>query len=692
MQPSTQTYSQQYDELEKHYLLLNLKDIVRKSLRLIKPKLKIDIIKWAEDNIVLPDTTPIPGPFRIKNSPHLLEILRACVDPEVREVSIMGCSQFGKTLLYSIIWSYYVDNDPSPMLIAHPTDSEVKSFALHKLEPLIDASPILYKKIAKRKKGGTTEDSSTRVKMYPGGWTEIINLTAKGKTRQRTVKRTIADDIDALDVTASSEGDHLFNLEKRTTGYKYDYLHINVSVPHISGSSNIEVKFNAGTREYFNVRCPHCKKEQMFDDDNITWETERRDLLGHEVENKPETAKVSCTGCNHQFTEKERIDLLQSGFYKAKYPNRKTHRSFHLGQISSTLTSLENIAKEKIKAMAALEQGDDEKWESYVNSVKGIPYKKIVATETDAKILIDRREDYIDPKYPKIIPNGVLLLTAFVDAQAGSQIKPPRFEYEVWGWGYAEECWIVDKGIEEGSPEDIKTRERLKQKILSLTYIRKDGLELGVKRVGYDSGFATQSIYELCERMAPKGWYATKGANRYGAPLLPRKISLVNKNKTILLTIGSQACKGIMYERLNTISDSGPKRIHHTKLFCDVEYFDQLTAEHAIQKTVGLMQIIIYDKKKAGIANEAVDLWCGAYAMMKSLNVNWKKFKAHIDEKVGALSNEQLTGDESQQGKEMGLKETVPKSPVLINKPSVQFLKKKNKIRKRTGINTIVNY
>jgi hypothetical protein len=140
---------------------------------------------------------------------------------------------------------------------------------------------------------------------------------------------------------------------------------------------------------------------------------------------------------------------------------------------------------------------------------------------------------------------------------------------------------------------------------------------------------------------------------------------------------------------LNTIVEPGPRRIHHTKAYCDVEYFEQLTAEHAILKTIGLMQIIIYDKKKPNYANEAIDIWCGNYVMMKSLNVNWKKYKENVDEKVGALSNEEA-GDELQQGKNIGAKDVKPKSPVVI-KPLVHGGKKKNK-QKKYSSNVITNY
>ena len=670
------------DRLEKFYLLKNFKEVKLKCQIFLRPRLRPDIINWLEENLVLPDSFPIPGPFRIRNSPHLEEPLRKALDPEVRSIVFMGCSQMAKTLFFICVWAYDVVNDPCPYLYAHPTDGGVKSFALQKLEPVINSSPILKKMIAAKRRGNTDE-SSTRFKIYPGGWVEIISLQSPGKTRQRSVRKIINDDTDEIKITLKSEGSPHSNLETRTTVYKYNYKHFYGSTPRQDASSFIQLKFKEGSQAYYNITCPHCKQTQVFDEDTIEWEKEKVDLMGTEFYNRFDTAKVKCIKCAYLFTESERMDLLQRAKWIHTHPNRVQHLSYQMGKASSTLGSLEKIAEIKVTAEKAAENGDDSLYESYVNNEKGIPYKKIIATEIDAKILIDRREDYIDPDKKNIVPNGVLILTAFVDAQAGSQTKSARFEGEVWGWGVGEECWIVDKFKIEGSPEDRNTREKLKNFLLSLEYVRKDGLRLYVKRIGFDSGWASQSIYELVERMGHKGWYATKGANRYGAPLLPRKVSLVNNEKSILLAIGSQAAKSILYERLGTVIEPGPKRIHHTKLFCDIEYFDQLTANHAIQKTINLLQILIYDKKKHGLADEAADLWLGAYAMMKSLNVNWRKYKASVNAKVGAFSNQEETTGDIVRHPEIKIK---PAAPLVLTK-----IKNKNKVH-RAGINPITNY
>jgi hypothetical protein len=48
----------------------------------------------------------------------------------------------------------------------------------------------------------------------------------------------------------------------------------------------------------------------------------------------------------------------------------------------STLSNLETVAKEKVKAEIALDNGDDSNYESYMNNTLGLPYKKEVGKIT----------------------------------------------------------------------------------------------------------------------------------------------------------------------------------------------------------------------------------------------------------------------------------------------------------------------
>jgi phage terminase large subunit GpA-like protein len=677
----------------------NLKDIVQAGINIIRPATKEGIIKWAEENIYFDDTFSIPGPFRIENAPHLKEILELWTCPTVRNSAIMGCAQFGKTIALCVLWGYFVDKDPSSLLIMQPTDQEVKSFAEQKLERIIEASPILKKKVAKKKRGDAAE-SSTRKKMYPGGWTEIISGTSRGRVRQRSVKRTFCDDIDALKLTKDSEGNPVTNLEKRTNSFKYDYLHISISTPRIEGESNIYVKMVGGSQGQFYLYCKYCHEEIQFASSQLCIESQKEDLFGTAIKYDYKSAKVACPKCGELYNEAERMALIRNTHHwKHKYPELKPYYpTWHLPEIMSPFSNLENVAKQKCEAELASLNGDDSVMESFINNSEGLPYRKTKGKETDAKQLLDKREDYMNSDSPGI-PNGCMVITSGVDVQAGGQNKAARLEYRAYGWGIGEEGWIVDKRTIPGNPAEIATWQKLEDYLENKKYIRKDGLEIPLEMRFFDSGYLPQPVYDFCAGRWRKGYYAIKGANQYGAPLLPKKGTLVNNEKTMLVRLGTQAAKGELYARLNLVAEGGKdigriitggnlpfdehvqvkeelrtteenrlarekrnlefneeidrrertvsaslkdpevknKWLHFTKEFCDVEFYDQLTAEHGVQKNSGIFNFMIYEKKNKNAANEEIDLLMMSYCAMKSLNINWISLKENIDSQLEEL-------------------------------------------------------
>src|SRR3990167_90701 len=537
------------------------------------------------------------------------------------------------------------------MIIQQPSKDLTKIFLNEKMEPVILASPKLRKLIAEKKKGRASE-STTYYKVYPGGITEILTAGARGTGRQRSAKRVYSDDVDAIDIDKNTEGDPITNLESRTIAYKYDSFSMAISVPGKEDESRIARDYNASSQGEYKIICPACGTEQTFEDDNLDWDKET-DMFQAVTKNYPETARMKCANqdCGKTFNEKERLELLQAGEYVHKFKERyHPHAGFHLNQMMSSLSSLKYCAEEKIKAETESNKGNDNKEETRVNQVLGLPYKKIKAKEVDAKALIDIREDYITLE-DRRIPNGVLLITHAVDVQAGSGSKPARLELEFWGWGVNEEGWILDKMVFPGNPELQKTWNALRKYVKEKTFTRKDGVKLGCMRGGYDSGYKPDVVYKYCaRRFRSEGLVATKGANKYGAPLIPNKYTLVYNNRTILMSLGSQAAKEIIYGRLDAMTRKGEdglrllqpghKYIHLTKILCDTDYYDQVCAEHGVKKYINGQEYIIYQPKKNGLANEALVILAINYCIMRSLNPKWES----IEKKLNAKA-EKETGD-----------------------------------------------
>lgn len=71
---------------------------------------------WAEQHIESIPYSPMPGRFRVENSPQIREVLEAIVDPKVRHVCVMAAVQASKTLAGEIGLCYVIANEPGPTL------------------------------------------------------------------------------------------------------------------------------------------------------------------------------------------------------------------------------------------------------------------------------------------------------------------------------------------------------------------------------------------------------------------------------------------------------------------------------------------------------------------------------------------------------------------------------------------------
>lgn len=589
------------DEILRHLKSVSLKNmqkIVSDGRRMLAPKDGIKVSDWAEKYRMLPETSMEPGRWRTDRAPHTRSIMDAVNDPRVRQITVWGSSQIGKTELMNNIVGYFMDVDPCAIMIMQPTDAAAKDYSQQKLEPMINDTPVLRDKVAKKK--SRSADNSTLRKRYAGGFLLVVSGNSVSSLRGKTIKVTIGDDIDAIPIGFRREGDPILLLIKRTTTYP-DHLNINISTCTRDGESRIQTLYGQSNQQKFYVKCPHCRQEILLEEEYLSWE-KNYDLMGAVTEHFPETAWYSCQLCGGVINEGQRLEMLRAGRWKAERPGVLTHQGFWLNELSSTLSSMAKVAG------AIVDAGDDnEKKEVLYNTVFARVWKKVIGKSTDPLDLMERVEDYID-KDNIVIPDGVLLLTCGVDVQKGSRDKEQRIEVQVYGWGKDEECWLIYRGFIPGNLRKKEETWNRLDEFYERVWKRKDGTELTLVRKFEDSGYETMLVYEHTRGKHSRGVFAIKGANRYGADLLPRKISMVDKGRTPLLVIGTQAAKSEVMGRLNDVKEPGPKYIHFCKAFADRSYFEQLTAEHAVLKREGMYEYYVYEKKDRNGANESLDL------------------------------------------------------------------------------------
>ena len=96
-------------------------DAVQRNL--LRPPPRLTISEWADRYRIIPHgTSPEPGPWKTDRAPYLRGIMDALSDRRVQRVCAMLASQSGKSECVLNAIGYYIDQEPSPILVVQPNE------------------------------------------------------------------------------------------------------------------------------------------------------------------------------------------------------------------------------------------------------------------------------------------------------------------------------------------------------------------------------------------------------------------------------------------------------------------------------------------------------------------------------------------------------------------------------------------
>lgn len=594
---------------------------------------------WADRERVLPETANEPGLYRSSRTPHAVEIMDSFISPEVEEITLMGSAQIGKTTIQENIIGYIIDVDPKPILFMAPTLDVAKKFSKNKLEPMLEDTKSLKNKVSRKK--SRDSDNTSLYKRFEGGFIILVGANSPHGLRQMSIPIIMSDDIDSIEIGSTKEGDSVTRAEKRAQTFEGQSKKIRTSTPTIEGSSRIHNYYKKGTMEKPFVKCLNCNHEQIMQWENVVWDYDK-DAFGNKIKgtDRPETAKIACINCGVLMDEAERLKMLENVRWIAEHPERIRHRSFWINEISSTLSSLKRVVEQYLET-----ENEPEKEETFQNLVLGLPYRVNSVEEISEYELMNRLESYLNIIDPYETPNQVLFLIVSVDVQAD------RLEVEVWGYGMNYEMWILNRNKFVGDPKIPKHLPRSPWAQLEILLLnkwhRRDGIELTILAAGIDSSFLSDEVYNFTRGYEfTRKWWAIKGARNPFAEIIPDKFSVIEEKRSKYLRFGVNLEKQSLFSRLKIEKpdnykdgDPIPKYIHFDETICDPEYFEQLTAEHGVKKKYGNMEYVLYEKKKSGLRNEALDLLTYNSILAKMQRPDWEKLKINIDNKTKKEKN-----------------------------------------------------
>lgn len=503
-------------------------------------------------------------------------------DPEVRECWFMKSAQVGWTSALENVIGFFVDQDPSPILLVQPTLHVAEGFSKTRLAPMLRDTPRLHGKLADVK--SRSAENTLLLKKFNGGHLVMAGANAPAGLASNPIRIALFDEIDRYPLSAGTEGDPLSLGIKRTAAW-WNRKIGGGSTPVLKGSSLIEDKYSKSDQRHWFVPCPHCGELQTLKWAQVKFEN-------HE----PETARYLCEHCGTLWTDVERWAAIAHGRWTPSKPFTGI-RGYHLNAIASQFVRLPDMVREFLEA-----KGNPEKLKTFTNTSLAETWEETGAT-IEPGSLLEHRGTYSEQR----IPLEALLVTAGVDVQ------DDRIEVQANAWGADEENWILEQKVFRGDPDSAELWGEVDEH-LRRRYVTEDGRELTIEAAAIDSGgHHTQRVYQFVVSRKRRRVWAVKGMAGPGRLAWPKKASRAAKSRANVFIVGVDTIKGVLYGRLGKIAEPGPGYIH---LFADADedFCRQLTSEKAVTKYVRGRAQLVWSPRSEGIKQEGQDCWIYAYA------------------------------------------------------------------------------
>lgn len=602
------------------------------------PPPRMTIIEWAAKyRWLASEESATPGKYRFDKTPHLIwpgGPLEALDDPSVAEIVGRKSAQVAWTsgVLGNAIGKW-IDLDPSPILILFPKADAAKQYVAEKLEPMIEATRRLRKKVDLRSRKLQQRQDFKR---FPGGFLKMVGSNSPASVKSTPVPRVAIEEPDDCNLNLRGQGDSIKLAKERLKTFRRSKIIIG-GTPTIKGLSAIDAELELSDKRVGLVPCHGCGQSHALSFEHLHCDEDPGYF--HEVYGKrrPETAFYVCPHCSEIWDDHQKNANLKHGRWVATAEFRGI-AGYILNELYATFhgSRFEVLMEKKLQAEHAASTGNIGPMIAFTNSSMGESYEyKSNAPKTDE--LEKRAEPYAE----LIAPRGVLLVTVGVDVQGD------RLALVIVGWGRGEESWRLYWGELPGNPIDSNDPVWAElDKIIATPIATEGGAQIGVSAVSIDSsdGNTNDAVYTYVRDRQRFNIMAIKGASIdsrdreiFTKPAQSTDTTQDNtkaaKYGLRVFIVGTHKAKTLIDGRMR-LTGSGPGRMHwYSEIRAD--YYEQVTNE--VLAPHPRMPSKMVWQKKAGRRNEALD--CEVYALHAA-----RSLKTHLlrDHEWDQLEQQQL--------------------------------------------------
>jgi hypothetical protein len=525
--------------------------VVRQVLKGIKPVVVEDICDWCEANIDLSFDHTSSAKGLVKLYPYQREILEACDNPSVQEVTIQAGQRLGKSQLWKFSMLKRVHDGGLSGLIVYPSLDLGERTNKDTVVPLLQTLPEATKDLAQRGnklKSSFHLPSLSSVIYFLGGGSQVISSTANW---------VVLDESDFVELQQSDDEDKNMSqikaLRLRMQSFKQRMMIVCSSPSQFGGV--VHQNWKRGSMGEWNLRCLHCgelspvKQLAFYLDGNkwagLQW---RKNENGEVIE---DSIRWICPHCQHEHTYADAPKMNELGQFIHQRPNNTLHRSYQIGALANPqLWTWREIAQAQEDAI----DGDGKKY--LANTILGIPYKHVADGDTSVSIEETNHRRQVD--YPSDLANKIVLVVAGIDRQASEIANSKYYVSVVRGFCDNGDSYLLSCGIDQ-TLGDVESR-------ISNTYY---GHKVALALID-NGGFETAEYQPFVEAHSNLFWYKGTSSSK-----IDNKDWISSTNVKKLFLVNALGYQVKLLDRLYTT-----RRVDGNKwllpINVDADYFQQL--------------------------------------------------------------------------------------------------------------------
>jgi phage terminase large subunit GpA-like protein len=541
----------------------------------LQPPTTLSPSAWAAEHLVEVEGPRAGSRWDPSLTPYIPPIIDAFAEEGVTKVTVMKSAQVGYTRGLVALAGWIACEKPARTLIVMPTTSTALDFNRDKLQPAIDQSPSLKRRIFPYTIKGR-QGSSASHKAFANGSITITGANSAADLQSRTIRFALTDEIDQWPADLEGQGSPMAMVDARQMAFHADrtYAKLQGSTPTLKGASLVEREFEGGDQRRWTMTCPHCGSHDL---------RFRFAQLRYNAK-PPYDAWYEPECCGTVIEHWQKADIIRTGRFVADNPEPGRQPSFHISTLISQFTTWDKLVETYLAA------GDDpQKLKSFANHWLGETYEE-KSDAPDWKALAQRREAYPE----RVIPADALFVTAGVDVQKKG------LYVEIVGWTADRRSYTLFAAY---LPAETTTSDEADRSWKDLSEIRAQRLPdaFGGAReidlMGIDCRYEAPVVYDFVRRH--HNTYALRTEDGWSRPAMgnPKAIDFTWRGKRLRggvqqFPVGSYSLKSRFYAHLRREAEDRtganlPAGYVHFGSFLPDDYIRQLVSEYVAQDKRG---------------------------------------------------------------------------------------------------------